>query len=85
MVDYQLWGANWVMGKSKKLDRAIAAAMRGNFPKCRHNVRARENHGATFIKPEWNGIPPAAAATTKTKGEFPLRRKQKKVRRALNI
>lgn len=55
---YQVWGTNWVYGRSKLLDKALREAMKGNFPDVRHNVRVRaraKSHGKRFIKPKWAG------------------------------
>lgn len=87
MANYQLWGPNWVRGRSKKLDAAIDRAMRGKFPDCRHNTRAI-NNGAEFIKPTWNRPNEAAAAiaVAKEKNKLPIRKRtSKRSRRKLNV
>lgn len=88
--DFQIWAQSWVLGRCKKLDAAIDAAMKGKFSKHRHNVQIKlraNSHGRKFIKPEWKqekNAPPVIEKKVKfeTRGR---RRKAKRVRRPLNI
>jgi len=84
-VGYQIWGISWVRGRSAKLDRAIANALKGKFINCRHNVQVdnRANkHGTQFIKPTW--VHEAAPAAKKA-AKLPLRKKTGRRRRKLLI
>ncbi len=86
---FQIWGISWVRGRSRKLDKAIANALEGNFPDCRHNVqvkkRAKEHGKKVFVKPTW--IYEKAPATVKKNAttKLPIRGKSKSRRRKLNV
>jgi len=86
-VGYQIWGISWVRGRSTKLDKAIAAALKGKFPNLRHNIQIDKRaikHGKQFIKPTWiHGETPKAFAK-KANDKLPIRGR-KRTRRKLNI
>lgn len=87
---FQIWGLSWVHGRSNKLDKAIAAALKGKFPDCRHNVqinkRAKRRGKKAFIKPTWiHSETPPAFAKEKSTAKLPIRGKGKRRRRTLNI
>jgi hypothetical protein len=86
---FQIWGISWVRGRSNKLDKAIAAALKGKFPDCRHNVqvkkRAKQHGKKAFIKPTWIHEKPPLAFAKVSAAKLPIRGKGKRRRRKLNI
>ncbi len=91
LIEVQLWGASWVMGKDDKLDVAIENAMHGEFPNVRHNVQLRKrakSRGRLFIKPQWFD-PTKAPAAKEANSKLPIRgrkrRNGKRKRRRLLI
>ncbi len=82
--DYQIWGTAWVRGRSKKIDAAIDAAMKGKFRVCRHNqqlkLRAKRDGKQLFQKPVWQNAPPKTTPASSEAEKLPLRRKRKKTR-----
>lgn len=87
---FQIWGISWIQGRSNKLDKAIAAALKGKFPDCRHNVqikkRAKQHGKKVFIKPTWiHGKTPPTFAKEKSEAKLPIRGRRKRRRRKLNI
>lgn len=88
-VGFQIWGISWVRGRSTKLDKAIANALKGKFPNLRHNImidKRAVKHGKQFIKPTYiHEEAPKKAATKKANGQLPIRGRKRRQRRKLNI
>jgi hypothetical protein len=83
---FQIWGISWVQGRTTKLDKAIAKAMKGKFIDCRHNAQLlkRATHGQEFIKPTRMQYPPTTTTAKKTAEEkLPLRRRKRTRRKLL--
>lgn len=84
---FQIWGMGWVQGRSKRLDKALAAALKGSFPDVRHNVRVDRRatiHGPQFIKPTATITPQETTTEKTTPGLFPIRGRKRTQRRKLN-
>ena len=85
--EVQIWGMRWTLGRSEKLDKAIANALKGKFTEVRHNIRLAKrakSHGEEFVEATWRH--PKKAAAKKAGEKLPIRgRRHRRRRRKLLI
>lgn len=73
---FQLWGANWVTGRSKKLDGALVSAIKGKFIDIRHNIQLkRAISNGSILQTE---IKAAATSKEEAKEKLPIRGRRRR-------